>query len=36
MHMEAGSLLEQSAEMAFHGDYCYLASAWRRANPRFW
>ena len=36
MHMEAGSLIDQSPEMAFSGDYCYLASAWRRANPRFW
>jgi glutamate synthase domain-containing protein 2 len=36
MHMEVGSLIDQSPEMAFNGDYHYLASAWRKANPRLW
>jgi hypothetical protein len=34
--MEVGYLIDQSPEMAFYGDYHYLASAWRNANPRLW
>ena len=36
MHMEAGALIDQSPELAFKGDYQYLARAWRRANPSQW
>ena len=36
MHMEAGSLLDQSAEEAFKGDYQYLSHRWTRANARVW
>ena len=36
MHIEAGSLINQSPELAFTAEYSFLAQAWDRAKSEVW